>query len=314
MEFYRNEPASVRLEVPAGIIPVEQPGRDPLVVKAVDERGLVLFEFQTVSYANGIYEATLPWHLFNHDQEFLVLWDFAYDQGGVRYSYQDRTAVSVVTPLLPLEEIARIAEYDMATDEGREDARDLERRVRYAIQAYTGQNFGKFRGNMKVRGSEGKALRLPAPLIQFDGLAYDGILRPNFGVEVINGGWALSGGEIYIDNIKQAPPEWMLDRFDYTGKIYAPALYGYNRFRESIEYTVAGVWGYHDVPANVRQAARLLAADYSCDESLWRDRYIDSVRAADWRFEFNAQAFEGTGNAAVDAILSDYRRSVMAVI
>jgi hypothetical protein len=167
---------------------------------------------------------------------------------------------------------------------------------------------------MEVSGNGSDKLNLPAPLLEFKGLAYDGILRNNHGVKLINNGWALAGGKVWIDNIKQAPPEWILDRFDSNGKIFAPVLYGHNRFVDGVEYVVEGVWGYQDVPGDVKQAARLLVQDYSCDESLWRERYIDSVRAGDWRFEFNAQAFAGTGNVQADQILSGYRRATMVVI
>jgi hypothetical protein len=278
------------------------------------ENGRAIAEIGTVINTPNKYSVDLPWQLVRQDRDLTVEFRITYTDAGVSTVIRDQVFVQVVTPLLSLEEVARIAGFDLTTTEGREDTLNLERTVRYAIQHHTGQNFGKFYGTMSVSGNGSNKLSLPAPLLEFGGVLYDGILRPNHGVAIINNGWAITGGQVWIDNIKQAPPEWMLDRFDYQGKIYAPMLYGRNLFVDGVEYNVTGMWGYRDVPGDIRQAARLLIQDYSCDESLWRDRYIDSIRAGDWRFEFNAQAFSGTGNVQVDQILSDYRRATMVVI
>lgn len=309
MEFYRGSDVRVSVSVPAAV---------KASVSAIDvfavENGRAIYEFRTVTGTDGGYEVVLPWSLSRQDRDFNVEWRISYTEAGATLLAVENTYVQLVTPVLPLEEVARIAGYDQATTEGRQDTLDLERRVRYGVQTYTGQNFGKFFGVMQVSGNGSNKLMLPAPLLKFDGITFDGVLRTNHGMTVVNNGWALSAGNIYIDNIKQAPPEWMLDIFSSNGKIYAPMLYGHARFNDGVEYRIEGVWGYNDVPADVKQAARLLVQDYSCDESLWRERYIDSVRAGDWRFEFNAQAFTGTGNVQADQILAGYRRATMVVI
>jgi len=309
VEFYRGSSETVKVTVPTSV---------KATVSSIDvfavENGRAIYEFQTVSSTPDGYEVALPWSLARQDRDFNVEWRITYTEGGIPFSIVENTYVQIVTPILPLAEIAQIAGYDTSTPEGAQDTLDLERRVRYGVQTYTGQNFGKFAGVMQVSGNGASKLNLPAPLLEFKGIAFDGVLRTNHGMTLINNGWALSSGNIYIDNIKQAPPEWMLDRFSSNGKIYAPMLYGHSRFVDGTEYTIEGVWGYNDVPGDVKQAARLLVQDYSCDESLWRERYIDSVRAGDWRFEFNAQAFTGTGNVQADQILAGYRRATMVVV
>jgi hypothetical protein len=310
MEIFRNEPdPSVSIDFPANIKPS---------VTAIDvfvmENEKEVYEINTVNVTPTGYSAVIPWYQVRHDRDLIVEFRITYTDAGVPTTIRDRVFAQVVTPLLPIEEVAQIAQFDINTEQGKADAIDLERQVRYVIQSFTGQNFGRFIGYMNVSGNGSSKLKLPAPLLEFGDVLYDGVMRPNHGVKIINDGWAIAGGAVYIDSIKQAPPEWMLDRFDSTGKIYAPALYGTNVFVDGVEYTVHGLWGYYEVPADVKQAARLLVSDYSCDESLWRDRYIDSVRAGDWRFEFNAQAFDGTGNVQADQILSGYRRATMVVV
>lgn len=312
MEVYRNATdAKVTLRLPDDVITAIVNG-GALNIFAV-ENGVVLQEFQTAVLIAGVgYQLTLPWALTRQDRDLFIDWEMSYYLDGAFYQFTERSEVQIVTPLLPLEEVATIAGLDLVTQ--RDDVVDLERKVRYVIQSNTGQNFGKFYGVMRSSGNGSNRLQLPAPLLEFVAFSFDGLLRPNYGVRVINDGWALASGEVEITSIKQAPPEWMLDRFDYTGKIYAPLKYGRHAFMEGVEYTVEGMWGYNDVPANVRQAARLLVQDYSCDESLWRDRYIQTVQAADWRFRFAGQAFSGTGNVQADQLLSGYRRQTMAVI
>lgn len=284
---------------------------NPFDIFAVAE-GVAVHEFSTVTPTSTGFSVTIPWTLMRQDRDFNVEWSFSYMEDGTLHRVKEVTFVQVVTPLLSESEVAAIANLDLATQ--RDDVLNLERQVRYAVQTYTGQNFGRFRGIMRVPGNGNKTLALPAPLLEFTGLSYDGVLRSIHGLTIVNSGWALSGGRVYIDSIKQAPPEWMLDNWDYTGVIRHPYSYGQNYFYDGVEYTVAGVWGYNDVPSDVKQAARMLVDDYSCDESLWRDRYIDSVRAGDWRFEFNAQAFTGTGNVQADQILAGYRRATMVVV
>lgn len=305
MEIYRNSSnATVSIKAPVTLTAA--------VVRFISN-GLVLHEASTVTF-DGVdtYSVTIPWHITRQDQDFIVEWTYSFDEHGVPHTLTERVEVQIVTPLLSLDEIARIAEKELPAD--LDYVTDLERKVRFAIQTISGQNFGKWYGVMSSSGNGSNRLLLPAPILDFTRLSFDGAIRSNWGLTIILDGWGLSGGTVEINSIKQAPPDWMLDRFDYDGKIRAPMVYDAHRFHDGVEYVVEGLWGYRDVPADIKQAARLLVSDYACDESLWRDRYIDSIRAGEWRFEFNPNAFTGTGNVQVDQILANYRKHTLAVI
>ncbi len=71
-------------------------------------------------------------------------------------------------------------------------------------------------------------------------------------------------------------------------------------------FEITGDWGYKSVPAPVKEAARLLVNDYACSEQLYRDRYLESIKAADWRLQFSSRAWEYTGNVRADQLLSEY--------
>lgn len=302
MEIYKNDLKPVFLEVPASIMA----GTTSAVVQLLDDKGVFLHDFPRVAATTTEptgYSVDLPWGLTQIDQDLFVSWELTYVEDGVTRVFKERQQVQIVTPILPLSEVARINN----SLDNEVDTYDLERRVRYAIQSYTGQEFGRFKTTYEVRGSGSSQLVLPAPLLEIHGADF-----PTANVQVFNGGTLLSYPDHIWFGIKDAPPEEVLDQFYYTnGPIRVQNNYAFNDGRR---FKISGIWGYHDVPGDVKQAARLLAADYACDESLWRDRYMDSVRAGNWRFEVNELSFQGTGNVVVDQILAKYRKiSLVAV-
>ena len=56
----------------------------------------------------------------------------------------------------------------------------------------------------------------------------------------------------------------------------------------------------------VKEAAKLLVNDYACAEQTYRDRYLTSMTAADWRIQFHSGAFLKTGNVRADQLLRDF--------
>lgn len=264
--------------------------------------GIRVHEFNTVmADGEGKWSVVVPYRFTSQDQDFLIRWEVSYLEGTLQ-THVEEQSVSVVSPILPIEEIARISESDNL-----EDNLDLERRVRYAIQSYTGQQFGKYRTTYEVRGSGGPNLVLPAPLLELTAATF-----PTSRVQLFNGGTLLTYPDQIWFGIKDAPPEEVLDQFYYTnGPI---RVWNNQAFTDGRRFKIQGIWGYHAVPGDVKQAARLLAADFACDESLWRDRYMDSVRAGNWRYEVNELAFQGTGNVVVDQILGKYRKITLVAV
>lgn len=85
-------------------------------------------------------------------------------------------------------------------------------------------------------------------------------------------------------------------------------------WKQDYPFEITGDWGYKTVPAPVKEAARLLVNDYACSESAYRDRYLESIKAADWRLQFSSRAWESTGNARADMLLSEFVMLDWAVI
>lgn len=173
----------------------------------------------------------------------------------------------------------------------------LERTIRAIIERTTGQTFELTYGTQVARSHNGGTLVLPKRAVALDG--YKGLVA---GVpsSLESDGW-----------IVRAQQPWTMVSHMSTNPIYEP--YAVSSFREGT-YKLSGEWGYRSVPDQIVLAAMILAQDYGCKESVWRDRYIESMKASDWGVIFHDKAFVGTGNVKVDQILQSYTLNKMVVI
>src|SRR5690606_23960830 len=69
---------------------------------------------------------------------------------------------------------------------------------------------------------------------------------------------------------------------------------------------VEGVFGYPDVPADVKQAAMLLVGLWICDQTLWRNRWWQAVNTTTMSVRFFPSS-HSTGDMQADALLAKYR-------
>lgn len=291
MEIYTNAKAADRA------VFLEFPDTATSVDAFVWKDDELLFEITTVTNTVGEgYTAVLPLHLLQNDQDLKVYWEVKYTEGGIEYTVNRVTPVEVVTPILSKREIRAIDDNVFALDA---EVFKIEKAVRHIIQAYTGQEFGHYLGTETIRGDGGPALFLPRRLITLD---------------TVNG--APVGNQFSID-----PEGYILRHYpwgvppvkaDYFGLHYhtGGVIHNPNNVslrnwkRENIKVT--GLWGWEAVPEAVKEAAKLLVNDYACADAQYRDRYLTSMTAADWRIQFNSGAFLRTGNVRADQLLSDF--------
>lgn len=252
---------------------------------------------QAVTSSNGRHATAIDWTSAQYDGQLKIVWK---KTGFSRVTYEE-----VVTPIVPLSELA---ELDL-TEEEQFEAEAVVRRI---IEAYTGQSFGKFTGTIDVNGNDSSQLALPTPLLILAEMS-DGTLDYDVNSFVIRGsGWFLGQAPGAYWTIKDAPPEEVLD--DFNNVIYAPGTIKKKDFSYTSYYTIKGDWGYETVPYPVIQAARMLISDYSCQDSSYRDRYLESMKAADWRIQYTQGAYDGTGNLKADQLLEPFKLSNLAVI
>ncbi|QAX95788.1 hypothetical protein SEA_TRIBUTE_50 [Streptomyces phage Tribute] len=290
MEIYRDTTSTVTLEHPVTGTLTADVLRGDTVISAN----------QPVTSNGNVHTTTLDWNLTEYDGTLKVVWK--------KTGFERSTYVDVVTPIVPLSQLAVLLE-----DVAEQDRYDAEAVVRRIIEVYTGQSFGKFRGTKDVAGNDSSRLALPSPLISFTDMT-DSVLSYNPSSFRITGeGWFLGQAPGAYWTIKDAPPEEVLDQFS-DGVIYAPGTIKKRDFTYTSVYTITGDWGYETVPFPVVQAAKMLISDYACQDSSYRDKYLESMKAADWRIQFTQAAYDGTGNLKADQLLDPYRLTNMVVI
>ena len=265
----------------------------------VYDGGTLVHTASAVLYDDGRYSINLPFKLVQTDRQLQVHWLFKYTEDGSVEEYSQYQEVNIVTPILPLSEVKQIIE-----DTDDERAMVVEKAVRYIIQAHTGQFFGKFIGKRRVSGSGENNLRLPSRLISLtsinDGLYLNQLLS------IRGNGWYLVGKQRGVPTIRGDAYGWHENPYTTDVPIYAPGRGSRTLFLEHCEYAIDGTWGWNSVPAAVQEAAKLLINDYACGDSNYRDRFLTSMTAADWRIQFHEGAFSNTGNVRANQLLSEF--------
>lgn len=294
MEMYTNSPAAQRV--------VTVPFSDPSTLTNVDiyayRDGVQVFEFPNVIPLVNELGTTVPMFLNQFDGKVDIYWSITYTDpaDGEIYTVNKMVPVEMTTPILTPAEIRQV--WDTASDD---EVVRIEKAVRHIIQAYTGQEFGHYMGEMTARSIGGSALRLPRRLIT--------LTTFNRGV-VTPGTFAIGDGGYTLRFTKFGVPPVKADYYGLHmhtgGVIHNPDNVKWQEFQNGETYTIGGAWGYEAVPENVKEAAKLLVNDYATADVQYRDRYLTSMTAADWRIQFNDGAFVRTGNVRADQLLSEY--------
>lgn len=258
------------------------------------------FEFTTLAadLSGQGYNAILPLFMIQFDSRIEIHWSVTYEEPADTntYTVNKMTPVDVITPILSKKDI--LAVWDNATPV---EVVMIEKAVRHIINAYTGQEFGRFIGTLPVKGTGGTALSLPRRLISISKFNNNLATAAHYSIR--------SGGYILRHYPWGVPPV----KADYHGLhqhvggvIHNPNSVRFNVFNDELEYQITGHWGWEEVPSAVKEAAKLLVNDYACADAQYRDRYLVSMTAADWRIQHYSGAFLRTGNVRADQLLSDF--------
>lgn len=239
---------------------------------------------------NNMASVRLPYQ--PEEVKIVVTWNFTVPNSG---NHTKKETYQVVTPYISIPEVTEMAGEDFSPS----DIVKMEAAVRHIINAHTGQTFGKETSTKVALGNGSRALALPARLISVNTI--NGVALP-VSYNIGGDGWFITHPSFGI------PPL----RADYhglhesNGVIENPYGVRANQFGRDARFEIAGTWGWETVPDAVTEAARLLVNDYGSGDSLYRDRYLVSMTAADWRIQFSHGAFAKTGNVRADQLLSDY--------
>ena len=295
-EIYRNSTQYVTLDIYG-----DQADATPTAICTHDTlaQELVVNGPETV---NGAQRWTAELGLI-HTQAIgpvLVQWDFTVN--GI--AAQKKEYFDVITPLVDLDDIR--VELELGTDVTDAQLVQHERRVRRIIEAACGQKFHQTTETIYATGRGDTELWLPKRALVLTDVSDTRSMVPWAGYVIDNDGWSLKrtvGGYYYSTVTVTAP-------------IYAPFQYGgpYPKWPANVMWALTGDFGWYTVPQPVEEAALVLLEQRMCNQSAYRDNYLSSMKAADWRFDIAADAYVGTGNVVADQLLQEYVVSGAAVI
>jgi len=312
MEIYVETPREVTIPMPFGFSGVTY---------TMTKNGVTSSPANPASSTATSVNVKIPYAQTVTEGEGIISITFTVDA----IQHTKNVSFDVVTPYLTLTQARAILDDDTLTDD---EVMEVEQSVRYIINAHCGQSFGKRTKDVVVVGAGETALALPERLMTITGLkTLAAVLNPSATI-IIADGWYLK--KKYYDavsNIENTSvywdgegvydePDFVLeaphglghtpDRYGHGQIISAPGSFSGSKWKDDYPFTISGTWGYPAVPLAVVEAAKLLLNDYACGEQAYRDRYLDSIKSADWRLQYNDKAFLHTGNVRADQLLNDY--------
>ena len=277
MEVYRNSETVVHVPVPIATAnytyEVSSPG-----VEATPES-----KTAAVDVERKTIDVTIPFEHTLYDGTVTV--DITIQRtDGLGGTYTFTEYVDVVTPLFTWHDLDGTYPADKVPE--------LERLVRHVVEAFTGQHFGK---TIKTKSITTNTVQnFDVPLIELRGVSdryathSTTLTPPKMSYEIADEGHTLS---IDWDSYHvKTDSMWILDK-----KANSCVL-------------MEGVFGYDRVPADVKEAALLIAGVWGCEQAVWRDRFIETMRSSDWSVTYNDGAFVSTGSATADQLLAKYSR------
>jgi len=281
MDIYKEKINTVEFEAPDSSALVTA----DLVVDGVTTP----LQVSTSSTEADIRTATLPY--LTDEGQVSIVWKFTVNGK----SYTKTTNYNVVTPYLSTRWIKK----NLMEGSSDDDIREAEAAARYIVQAHTGQTFGKKTETKTITGVGGNSLPLPARAISIDSV--NGVALP-VSYSITGDGWYLSHPRFGLPSIRSD----YYGIHEVNGVIENPYGYHYQTFIRGGKFEIAGTWGYEEVPDAVVEAMKLLVNDYASGDSMYRDRYLVSMTAADWRIQFTNGAFSQTGNVRADQLLGEF--------
>lgn len=252
------------------------------------------------------FEAPLPYIL--DECTVTVTWTFTVPLTGQIVKVE---SYQIITPYVTIPEIKdALGSMPPLSDP---ELKRVERRIRGVVNNFTNQKFGKYTGKYTIQADGEENLSLPARLISLTSVTGGDYSAPVGFYGIRGSGWYLGPGPSNSDAFRRV---WNASSQTWANKvIHSPETWRTPKtWRDNIYYTVDGVWGYENVPTNVKEAMLVLIEIAICPDSTYRDRYVEDVKTADYGYVYTPRAFNGTGSVVADQLLSEYVHRPLVVI
>lgn len=289
---------------------------DPAIVPAINP-GTILATLTAVKSEvdSGTYAVYIPLTYTDRQRQLRLNWSYAVGSVATEINHK----IYVQTPYTDLSQaidsLGLGSDFSDPNSKSYAELCSAERYARKLIEAYTGQQFYLYDDVQIAYGSGSDVLPLPYKLAEIHELYQNDILliAPLKDIDNWNYNTIISESGFGI-RINRAN---MLDNTVYTANGMVPPSINdtWNGvFANGSTYRVQGRFGWEEVPDEVDLACIELMKDYFSKDKVWRNKYMKSIQAFDWKFEYNSGTYSGTGNLYADQLLLPYVINKMVVI
>jgi hypothetical protein len=187
--------------------------------------------------------------------------------------------------------------------ESKEFIEKLERKARYLINAYTGNDFKFEYKTVGAYGANTDLLHLGQRIESFDKITYDDYVVYD------------STEEPVIDElgatIAVAPSKYAIkvvaEGVNISEWVDQNPLNNPSYFGKDAAYLIRGEYGWKSVPEDIKTAVYELINDFLCNDFIYRNKGLKSLQNDAFNIQFADGMLNGTGNLYVDALLAPYK-------
>jgi hypothetical protein len=298
------------------VVKVYDVTEDPAISPPINPGTILTVLSSTKSETDpGTYYVLIPLQYTDRQRKLSLVWEYTVYNNLI----SKRHDLYVSTPYTDIAQALDVINYSVdSSDPGYKSFFELveaEKWARKIINAYTGQQFYLYDDLHIIYGDNSDSLRLPYKFSELHELyANDVLLLDNindinnlsYDVQISESGFGI---RVNRSNL--------LDNTVYTANGMVPPSINDSfggAFQKNVAYKVQGKYGWDSVPSDIDMACIELMKDYFSKDKSWRNKYIKNVQTFDWKFEYNASTYNGTGNLYVDQILLPYVITQMVVI
>jgi hypothetical protein len=179
----------------------------------------------------------------------------------------------------------------------------LERKARYLINAYTGNDFKFEYKTVGAYGANTDLLHLGQRIESFDKITYDDyVVYDSTEEPVIDELGATIAVAPSKTAIKVVAEGVNISEWVDQNPLNNPAYFG-----KDAAYLVRGEYGWSSHPEDIKIATYELINDFLCNDYIYRNKGLKSIQNDAFNIQFADGMLNGTGNLYVDALLAPYK-------
>ena len=179
----------------------------------------------------------------------------------------------------------------------------LERKARYLINSYIGDEFKFEYKTVGAYGQNTDLLHLGQRIESFDKITSDDL--------VIYDSTEDTPVDLLVATVAVAPSKFgikvVAEGVNITEWVDQNPLVNPSYFGKDSSYLVRGEYGWKAVPEDIKIAVYELINDFMCNDSIYRNKGLKSIQNDSFNIQFADGMLNGTGNLYVDSLLAPYK-------